>query len=134
LELAHEDRISRYLFSDRHYAATKRLVKTGAFNPSPYDELSVGHTTGLETVALWQLGEVVRAYAGATKLHARADVDVRHATEKRLRAIRDDKDYERHTNVVGWPVIADEDIRKRIWKGLATHLADHASLELPPVQ
>ena len=131
MELTPGERISRFMFGDRHYSAKKRLLKPGAFNPSPYDELSVGHTTGLDTAQIWQLGEVVRAHTKSPTLYARADLDVAHVLEQKLKAVRDDQDYERHTNVIGWPVVADDDAKKRLWKHIASELADKATLVLP---
>jgi hypothetical protein len=130
-ELAAGERLSRFLFGDRHYSSTKRLVKPGAFDPSPYRELSVGHTTGLTTAEVWSLGEVVRIHTRLPKLYARADIDAAHVVERKLKAIRDDEGYERHTNILGWPDIEDPDTRKRVWKNLATGLADSAALALP---
>jgi hypothetical protein len=119
------------LFGDRHYSSKNRLVKPGAFDPAPYTELSVGHTTALTVAEIWALGETVLIHTGLPKLYARADIDVAHLAERKLKAIRDDQDYERHTNVIGWPDVEDPDLRKRVWKNIATSLADNATLALP---
>lgn len=132
VELSGHDRVSRYLFSGRHYAATRGLVKTGAFDPSPHLQLSVGHTTGLDDSVVWELGEIVRQHTGRPKLHARADVSVAAIQRNNLRAVRDDTPFGRHTNVIGWPIVENDDERKRIWKTLATLLADQASLHIHP--
>ena len=130
--LANDQQVSRFLFSKNHFSVEKQRAKTPAFDPSPYKELSVGHSSGLDENATWQMGEAVRQLVKKERLLARADLAVSHITERALYADRDDIDFGGHTNVAGWPEIADDDERKRVWKGIATQLANKSELKKAP--
>lgn len=125
-----DERVARFLFSKSDFSAPKKRAKPSAFDPSPHDELSVGHISGLDAPAIWAMGDVVRKLLGRSALLARADLDVSDVLTRRLKSVRDDNPFQGHTNVVGWPPIADANERKRVWKGIATHLASKSKLEI----
>jgi hypothetical protein len=130
--LADDQQVSRFLFSKNHFSLEKQRAKTPAFDPSPYQQLSVGHSSDRDEIAIWQMGDVVRQLVKKERLFARADLAVSHITDRALHADRDDVDFDGHTNVTGWPEIADDDERKRVWKGIAAHLADKSHLKKRP--
>src|SRR5271169_3487849 len=84
-------------------------------DPSPHNELSVVHSTGLPESDVWQIGrQTLDNQPGRDKIHGRADVPVRALIERKLRAIRDDNPFKRHTSVIGWPESSDPDERNQL--------------------
>ena len=134
VQLADAERVSRFLFSRKNdFSPSRKLVKPSAFDPYPYNELSVAHSTGLTEAEVWAVGELVREACGRPVVYACADIDVAHISEQKLRAMRDDQPFQRHTNVLGWPSLENKDDQKRLCKGIATQLASRASLTLKPL-
>jgi len=76
----------------------------------------------------------MRAEPGRDTIYARADVPVEQFLQQRLRAIRDDKPFIRHTSVLGWPTIADPNERKERWKEICLGLSESPDVKLviPP--
>ena len=89
--------------------------KPGAFYPPPDDQLSVVHTTGLADSDVWEIGRLhaLGSEPPRDKIHGRADLPVKALIDRKLRAIRDDNPFERHTSVVDWPQSSDPDERKQ---------------------
>jgi hypothetical protein len=88
--------------------------KRAAFDPSPYDELSVVHSTGLPDLEVWEIGKLtLAAERGRDKIRGRADVPVKVLIRNKLRAMRDDNPFKRHTSVIGWPKSEDPDQQKQ---------------------
>ena len=71
---------------------------------------------------------------GRGTVHARADVIVEALIQKKLRAIRDDNPFERHTSVIGWPSLEDPNERKEQLKLICLELSQSSqvTLVLPP--
>src|SRR4051812_2079166 len=91
---------NRYIYATRHFTRSINRPKPGAFNPSPYTELSVAHTTGLDDQTIWAIAALtVTDQNGRDKVYARAEVPVAELLRHKLRAIRDDDPFERHTCV-----------------------------------
>jgi hypothetical protein len=111
-------------------------AKPNAFDPTPYLELSVIHVTGLSDPTIWEIAEknTMRSAPGRDTIYARADVPVEQFRKQKLRAIRDDNPFNRHTSVVGWPAIADVNERKERWKEICLGLSESLEVELviPP--
>lgn len=131
--LGADETVARFIYSTNHYAASKRRVKPTAFDPTPHPELSVAHSTGLSDPEIWRLArQTLTLDTVRTAVYARADIRVAEFLAIKLKTIRDDHPFERHANVSGWPEIADQNERKRTWKGLALRLADKSELQVSP--
>jgi hypothetical protein len=108
----------------------------GAFDPSPHMELSVVHSSGLTDGDVWELGkQAVGNTPGRRKIYGRADIPVQSLTEVKLRALRDDKPFIRHTSVIDWPLGSDGNQTKALWLQICLELSeDHRiRLELPAI-
>jgi hypothetical protein len=97
---AREERLSRFIFTSRHYAAATGRVKPAAFLPSPSLETSVFRTRGLGRPDLLRIGGAVGA-AGSRVLKAWADVLAGTVFDAGLQVDPDD-DPPRHATIVGW--------------------------------
>lgn len=105
--------------------------KPSAFNPSPHIELSVAHTSDLSDAEIWELGKRTLGGApGRERLHGRADVKVQSLLDVRLRALRDDKPFKRHTSVVDWPIGSDANETKELWKLITLQLSEDSRITL----
>ena len=67
------------------------------------------------------------------KIYGRADVPVQSLLDVRLRALRDDKPFKRHTSVLDWPLGSDANETKELWKQICLELSEdlRISLALP---
>jgi hypothetical protein len=103
-----------------------------AFYPPPDDELSVVHSTGLPDQNVWEIGKLhaLGNQAGRDKIHGRADVPVKAFIDRKLRAMRDDNPFERHTSVIGWPNSEDPDQRKQQRKLICLELSQDPTIKL----
>jgi hypothetical protein len=114
-ELAPSDTATRFIYSRSHIRKSDARPKPGAFSPPPSSKLSVAHSTGLPNSEVWKIGSLtLGTQPGRDTIYARADVPVRSFNDRKLRAIRDDIPFKRHTSVIGWPQSADADEAKRL--------------------
>lgn len=131
-ELSAAELVARFIYSERRI--NKRLAKPtpDAFYPPPDNELSVVHSTGLPDRDVWAIGRMhtLGTQSGRDAIHGRADVPVNALIERRLRAIRDDNPFERHTKVVGWPEPSNPDERKQQRKLICLELSQDLSVKL----
>jgi len=103
----------------------------GAFIPPPDAELSGVHVTGLSEAAIWEVAKTtVGTEPGRTTIYARADVLVNEFIRQKLRAIRDDKPFIRHTSVKGWPKVVDLNQQKERWKAICLALSESPNVSL----
>lgn len=133
--LGNGESVSRFIYSGRNMRMTDSRPKPAAFNPSPYNELSTVHSSGLNDNAIWNIGrQTLGASQGRTAIHARADVPVQSLSDVRLRALRDDKTFQRHTSVVDWPLRSDPNETKALWKEICLRLSEdpRIALLIPP--
>lgn len=120
-----EERISRFLFSSRWFAASTKRVKPDAFIPHPHIELSVSCTEGLDDSVIWEVGEqTAQRHSGQPRLHGRADLKAKSIFEQGLQIIRDDNPLY-HANIKGWPSDGKDAQRSK-----AIELAASATLQL----
>ena len=134
-ELAASEVVARILYAKSHFSRERMRAKPGAFDPSPYTELSGIHVTGLADPVIWEIARnTLRDQPGRNTIYARADVPVEQFLEQKLRAVLDDKPFKRHASVVDWPEIADRDQRKERWKEICLALSEspQVQLVLPP--
>lgn len=128
-ELGNDETVARFIYSRRHMSST--APKPGAFDPSPHNELSVAHSTDLPETEIWELGlKTIGAAPGRDKIHGRADVFVGALFDRKLRAVRDDSSFERHTSVVGWPNPDDPDERKQQRTEICLELSQDSRVQL----
>lgn len=105
--------------------------KPGAFNPSPYMELSVVHTSGMSDSEIWGVGkQTLGIEPGRDKIYGRADVPVQSLADVNLRALRDDKPFNRHTSVIDWPIESDANETKERWKQITLELSEDPRIHL----
>jgi hypothetical protein len=129
--LGGEEVVSRFLYGDRHYSIQKRRPKPGAFDPSPYYELSTAHTTGLLDKEIWKIAiEALGDLPPRDEINARVDIPVTELTDNGLRAVRDDDPFIRHALVLGWPRHDDPDQQKKAWKEICLKLSQCPQIQL----
>lgn len=134
-ELPTGEVVARFIYSKSHFSALHGRPKPGAFDPSPHDELSVAHSTGLQNGDVWNIAKLtLGSDRGRDKVHARTEIPVKELKHRQLRAIRDDHPFERHTSVKGWPIIADINEQKAQRKQICLELSQHPEVKLlvPP--
>jgi hypothetical protein len=124
--------VVRFIYSRNKMSASR--PKPAAFDPSPHNELSVVHSTGLTDGEVWKIGShTLGTEPGRTTIYGRADVPVHVLIEQKLRAMRDDDPFERHTSVLGWPSPADPNEAKQLRLLMCLELSQHhgVTLEIP---
>jgi hypothetical protein len=123
--------LARFLHHKRHFSIQKMLPKPGAFDPSPYSELSTAHITGLLDASVWSVArEALGDDPDRGEICARVDFPVSELIENRLRAERDDEPFVRHTLVLGWPAMDDPDQKKKAWKEICLKLSQSPRVKL----
>lgn len=126
-ELNANELVSRFVYSSRAFSRQHNRVHPGAFSPEPHPKLSVLHSSGLEEAEIWQSArQTLGAQRGRDKIYGRADLSVRKLIAQKLKAIRDNDPFERHTSVVGWPQNDDPDQRKADIKAICLELSQDA--------
>lgn len=124
--------IARFLTSSSHFAATKNLVKPGAFLPNPRNlETSVFREIAEPHANLWHV--VSDQLPEERKVHGAALVEVIEIRKAELDVVSDEDppNGPRHANIVGWPR-NEQDPRqeKEMWKDRANLIASKANLIL----
>jgi hypothetical protein len=123
--LAPNERVARFIYSARKIRKTNRRPKPDVFDPSPYMELSTVHSSGLADEDIWAIGrQTLRSEPGRNKIYARADVPVQSLLDVKLRALRDDKPFQRHTSVIDWPLGSDPNQTKALWIQICLELSE----------
>jgi len=123
--LAASELVTRFVCSERQIRKASARPKPGAFNPSPYMELSVVHSSGLSDLELWEIGrKTLSGEVGRDHIYGRADVPVVSLADVKLRALRDDKPFVRHTSVIDWPIGSDGNETKALWKQITLELSE----------
>jgi hypothetical protein len=131
-ELAVDELVARFIYSRNHMSPLHGRPKPEAFQPPSDKPLSVVHSTGLSDHDIWEIGRLhaLGNQPGRDKIRGRADVPIKALIEKKLCAIRDDNPFKRHTSVVGWPVSADADERKRQRLAICLELSQDPDIKL----
>src|SRR5579863_9903378 len=129
--LAPDERVARFIYSERKIRKTRHRPKPDVFDPSPYMELSTVHSSGLTDEDVWAIGrQTLRSEPGRNTIYARADVPVQSLLDVRLRALRDDKPFQRHTSVIDWPIGSDANETKELWKLITLQLSEDSRITL----
>jgi len=131
-ELSAGELVARFIYSERRINKLRTQPMPDAFYPPPDDELSVVHSTGLPDQNVWEIGKLhaLGNQAVRDKIHGRADVPVKAFIDRKLRAMRDDNPFERHTSVIGWPNSEDPDQRKQQRKLICLELSQDPTIKL----
>ena len=116
--------VTRFIFSERHYAVTSGRVKYPAFLPKD-GKASVFRIISLTSEQTWTIGYYV-AKEGSRTLRARGDLVASDVFDESLGIESDTRRHRLHANIVGWPS------HKAKIKLLAIKLADKAQLYLKP--
>jgi hypothetical protein len=129
--LAPDELVTRYIYSERNIRKSEKRPKRGAFDPSPHMELSVVHSSGLTETEVWELGEQTKGSTpGRRNIYARADIPVQTLMDVKLRALRDDKPFIRHTSVIDWPLGSDGNEAKALWLQICLELSEDHRIRL----
>jgi hypothetical protein len=129
--LAAGELVTRFICSERQILKASARPKPGAFNPSPYIELSVVHSSGLSDSEIWEVGrQTLSDVAGRDHIYGRADIPVISLADVKLRALRDDKPFVRHTSVIDWPIGSDGNETKAFWKQITLELSEDLRVNL----
>ena len=102
-----DEKLTRFLFSDRLFARTKGEVKYKAFMPDSVD-ISVYRISGLSDTEVWDTGKKYVERPGRT-IKARADLFAAVVYKNDLKVIPDTTPHKLHANITPLPV----DIRAR---------------------
>lgn len=117
-------RLSRFLFSDRHFSATLNIVKHGAFMPPKDRKLSVFDTDSLAEPSVWHIPDAIAEERQMT-LYGRADLATTAVMNRGLR-LTEAEPPPRHRHIEGWPTEGQKEDQKLI----AIELAAEAVLSL----
>ena len=130
-ELEGDDLVARFIYSRSQIRLSDQRPKPQVFNPSPHNELSVVHSTGLGDGEIWSIGRhTLGTEPGRSRIHGRADIPVHVVKEKNLRVIRDNDPFDRHTAITGWPRGRNPDETKQIWKQICLELSQDPEIKL----
>ena len=106
--------VSRFMYTKKHMSGEHGRPKRQAFDPGKYEEVSVVHSSELLDRQIWELGQqTIGTQQGRSKIYGRADIPVKCLKTRKLKAIRDNKPFPRHSCVVGWPRDNDPDQQKQ---------------------
>lgn len=122
--LAPGELVTRFIYSKSQIRKEKARPKPAAFNPSPHNELSVVHSSGLSKHEIWELGKLTRGTEpGRSEIFCKIDAPVQTFNDVELRALRDDKPFIRHTSIIDWPIGSDANDAKALWKEICLKLS-----------
>lgn len=106
-------------------------MRQGVFLPPPDLILSVAHTTGVSEPEVWGLAKhTLGTQPGRDAVYARVDLPVRVFSSQRLRTLRDDIPFVRHTSVVDWPRHDDPDQQKEVLKQVCLEISQSVEVKL----
>ena len=89
------------------------------------------HSSGLSDSEIWEVGrQTLSGEAGRDHIYGRADVPFIPLSDVKLRALRDDKPFVRHTSVIDWPIGSDGDETKALWKQITLELSEDLRVNL----
>jgi hypothetical protein len=94
-------------------------------------ELSTVHVSGLSSGEIWEIGkQTLGKEPGRRTIYCRADVPVLSLFDVKLRALRDDQPFPRHTAVIDWPLGSDPSETKAMWKQICLELSEDPRVAL----
>lgn len=120
-----QEAVTRFIFSESHYAKTTGRVKYPVFLPKK-GETSVFRICKLNDTQIWDIGDNYVAPSSSRTLYARGDIVASDVFDENLTIKPDTRKHKLHANIVGWP------LEQAKIKLLTTNLADKAQLCLKP--
>ena len=102
--IADEELLARFILFSKWVRSSDQTIKSDAFTPFPFPDLSVTRHTGLTEEKIWEKGNDV-ANERAKTLYGRADASTANVRKHDLNVIADpipDKNMN-HANITGWP-------------------------------
>jgi len=107
-EVTPQETLTRYVISKRHFRKDLQTVKSDAFVPHPYHELSVTRLLKLSEEEIWSLGKkVATARVPPKTLHGRGDIQTSAilTLEKGLRVKAAPlPSNPNHADITNWPM------------------------------
>ena len=111
------EKLTRFIFSNKHFSVMNREVKFKAFTPSANSTgISVYCISELSDSEVWEIGREYVQREGRI-IKARADLLAEVVYENHLTVIPDTTPHELHANIT--PLPADKRARDRIARNLA---------------
>lgn len=104
LLVADEEFLARFILFSKWVRSSDQTIKSDAFTPFPYPDLSVTRHTGLTEDNIWEKGNDVAAERAKT-LYGRADVSTANVRKQDLIVKADpipNKNVN-HANITSWP-------------------------------
>lgn len=100
--VADSEPLTRFLFSDKLFAASKSRVKRHAFTPRN-GEASIFRTLNLSDQAIWEVGKENVGEDRGQQPRARADLSAKSVRQASLDVVAETSRHPRHGNIVDWP-------------------------------
>jgi hypothetical protein len=98
-ETSPEEYLTRYIFSEKHFAKDNQRVKHAAFMPPDGEiKVSVFRILGLTETEVWNIGKTIEKERPSS-LKARADILTLHVLEKNLK-VESAEPPPRHANII----------------------------------
>lgn len=89
------------------------------------------HSTDLTENDIWRISKLtLGTQRGREKVYGRADLRVEKLIAQKLKAMRDDRPFERHTSVIGWPKDTDPNQQKADIKAICLELSHDPEVKL----
>jgi hypothetical protein len=109
--------LARFITWSKWFRSTDKTVKSDAFIPYPYPDLSVSRHKALSEKELWEIGQTIADARPAT-LYGRADISTEEVRKQKLTVeSRPVPENLNHASISGWP--ADKPAQKIIALELA---------------
>jgi hypothetical protein len=129
--LTPDEVVTRFIYTNSNIQKTKARPKPGVFYPPRTMDLSVVHSSGLSHREIWEIAERTRGNQPCRDtIRGRADIPVQSLADVKLRALRDDKPFKRHTCVIDWPIGSDENDAKALWNQICLTLSEDIRISL----
>ncbi len=101
--IADEEFLARFVLHSRYICSSNQTIKSAAFIPRPYPDLSVTRHKGFSENQLWNIGLDI-ATAQSRTLYGRADVSAASVRQQSLTVKPDPIPRNpNHANILGWP-------------------------------
>jgi len=104
-----EEKINRFIFSQRYFNSQTRHISPQAFKPAtpqkperPEYQTSVYRTQNLDNLEIWSLGDEFVAPKRGMPILARGEVQAKIIFDQELQIKPDKSPHPRHANIVGW--------------------------------
>lgn len=99
-----DEQLARFILFSKWVRPSDRTVKSEAFIPHPYPDLSVTRHKNLSEQGLWQIGQDV-ARLRDKELYGRADINALAVRQQKLDVVPKPiiPENPNHANIIDWP-------------------------------